>query len=93
MVSRVRASQWALVWAVAFAVVGMHHLATQEQTSHPATVSMTAAVVECCAHDVAEEHTPAPTEHHDSLHLCLAILAAVLGLALTLFALRGRADA
>ena len=78
---RTRASQWALVWAVAFAVVGMHHLGTHEQTAVAVT-----AVVDCCAHGASEEHAPGPAHQHDLLHLCLAILAAGLGLALAVLA-------
>ena len=85
---RIRASQWALVWAVAFAVVGMHHLGTQEPAAHPTTASTAATMVDCCAHGASDEHAPAPSGQHDMLHLCLAILCAVLGLTLTLFALR-----
>ncbi|MGM1060861.1 hypothetical protein [Saccharothrix sp. Mg75] len=88
---RIRASQWALVWAVAFAVVGMHHLGTQEPAAHPTAASAAVTVVDCCAHGASEEHAPAPGGQHDMLHLCLAILCAVLGLTLTLFTLRGRA--
>lgn len=86
---RTRASQWALVWAVAFAVVGMHHLGTQESTVHATTASAAATVADCCDH-ASEEHTPAPTGQHDILHLCLAILCAAMGLTLAMFALRGR---
>lgn len=86
---RTRASQWALVWAVAIAVVGMHHLGTQEPAIHATTASAAATVVDCCTH-ASEEHTPAPTGQHDMLHLCLAILCVALGLTLAVFALRGR---
>ncbi|WP_245950676.1 DUF6153 family protein [Saccharothrix carnea] len=86
---RTRPSQWALVWAVAFAVVGMHHLGTQEPVGHAATASAAATVVDCCDH-ASEEHTPVPTGQHDALHLCLAILCAALGLTLAVLALRAR---
>jgi hypothetical protein len=84
---RIRASQWALVWAVAFAVVGMHHLGTQAPPPAPTT----ATVVDCCADGMTDEHAPAPTGHHDMLHLCLAILCAVLVLTPVLVALCGKA--
>ncbi|ONI90981.1 hypothetical protein ALI22I_10975 [Saccharothrix sp. ALI-22-I] len=69
----------------------MHHLGTQEPAAHPTAASAVATVVDCCAHGASEERAPAPSEQHDMLHLCLAILAAAVGLALTLFAVRGRA--
>ncbi|WP_238412667.1 DUF6153 family protein [Saccharothrix deserti] len=87
---RTRASQWALVWAVAFAVVGMHHLGTQESAVRPTAASAAATVVDCCADDASEEHSPGSGGQHDMLHLCLAILAAALGLTLALLAVRGR---
>ena len=87
---RIRASQWALVWAVAFALVGMHHLGTQEPDAHPTTVSAAASVLDCCAHDASQEHAPNPAGQHDMLHLCLAILCAALSLALALFAMSRR---
>ncbi len=86
---RTQAPQWALVWAVAFAVVGMHHLGTQEPAVHTTTASAAATVADCCDH-ASEEHTPAPTGQHDMLHLCLAVLCAALGLTLAMAALRGR---
>ncbi|MER5265230.1 hypothetical protein ABTZ99_24445 [Actinosynnema sp. NPDC002837] len=82
---RTRASLWALVWAVAFAVVGMHHLGTHEQ----AAVTVT-AVADCCAHGASEEHAPGPVQQHDLLHLCLAILVAGLGLLLAVLVLLRR---
>jgi hypothetical protein len=68
------------VWAVALAVVGMHHLSTHEQSTH------TMAGVE----HVAGQHTPEPDGQHDVLHLCLAVLCVVLGLGLILMASRRR---
>ncbi|MEU4445269.1 hypothetical protein AB0K14_23175 [Actinosynnema sp. NPDC050801] len=87
---RTRASRWALVWAVAFAVVGMHHLGTQEPAAHAVTASAAVTPVDCCTDDASEEHAPAPTGQHDLLHLCLAILGVALGLTLAVFAVRGR---
>lgn len=81
---RLRASQWALVWAVAFAVVGMHHLGAHEPGTHEQTA--VATVADCCAHGASEEPGPGPMQQHDLLHLCLAILAAGVGLALALLA-------
>ncbi len=77
---RRQALRWALVWALALAVVGMHHLSTQPAVHE-------AVVAECCDHGVSGEHAPQQDGQHDMLHLCLAILSAALGLALILFAL------
>jgi hypothetical protein len=84
---RTRALQWALVWAVALAVVGMHHISAHDQSTH------TMAGVECCEHadpGMAGQHTPEPGGRHDMVHLCLAVLCVVLGLGLILLALRRR---
>ncbi|ONI80092.1 hypothetical protein ALI22I_42450 [Saccharothrix sp. ALI-22-I] len=78
-----------MVWAVAFAVVGMHHLGTQELAVHPTAASAAVTMADCCA-DASEEHDQDPAGQHDMLHLCLAILAAALGLALALLAIRRR---
>jgi hypothetical protein len=84
--ARTRATHWALVWAVAFAVVGMHHIGLHEQSSH----APMASAVDCCVDGVSGQHDPFPTGGHGAVHLCLAILAASLGLALALLALRRR---
>ncbi|MEV8435916.1 hypothetical protein AB0425_00950 [Actinosynnema sp. NPDC051121] len=84
--ARTRASHWALVWAVAFAVVGMHHIGLHERTAH-ATM---ASAVDCCADGASEPHAPFPADEHGAAHLCLAILVATLGLALALLAFRRR---
>lgn len=84
--ARTRASHWALVWAVAFAVIGMHHIGLHEQTTH----TTMASAVDCCADGASEPHDPFPAGGHGAAHLCLAILAATLGLALALLAVRRR---
>ncbi|KOX24406.1 hypothetical protein ADK67_18700 [Saccharothrix sp. NRRL B-16348] len=62
----------------------MHHLGAHEPGTHEqATV---ATVADCCAHGASEEPGPGPMQQHDLLHLCLAILAAGVGLALALLA-------
>lgn len=85
--SRARALRWALVWALVLAVVGMHHLSAQDG-SHPMASASVMAVDECCPLSATTEHAPKQDGEHDMLHLCLAILAAALVLALTLLVLR-----
>lgn len=56
-----RFTQWVLLCALVFAVVGMHHVAAAESPHAGHTVS----------HEQQEPH------EHDLLHLCLAVLVAV----------------
>jgi hypothetical protein len=86
---KVLAVRWLLLCALAFGLVGMHHLAT---TSHhdgehtevtavaaPAGERLTPTITEAVFADgCCDEHT---TGGHDLLHLCLVILAAGLVLA------------
>lgn len=89
--ARIQLLQWMLVWALAVAVVGMHHLATSEQSTHPMAGVSIAAHVDCCDHAdaaVSDQHAPMPGGRHDMLHLCLAVLCAALGIGLILIAAR-----
>jgi hypothetical protein len=58
--TRRRLTQWVLLCALVFAVVGMHHVAAAETPHAEHMVS----------HQQQEPH------EHDLLHLCLAVLAA-----------------
>ncbi|MFI9816860.1 DUF6153 family protein [Saccharothrix variisporea] len=82
MVTRASALRWVLVWAVALALVGMHHLSTHPSGDHTTTSATVMAADECCSH--ATENAPTQDSGHDMLHLCLAILSAALVLALAL---------
>lgn len=56
-----RVTQWVLLCALVFAVVGMHHVAAAE-TPHAA--------------HTASHHEEQQPHEHDLLHLCLAVLVA-----------------
>jgi hypothetical protein len=71
----------------------MHHLSTNDQSTHTMTGMTTVAGVGCCEHadpSVPGQHSPAPDGPHDMVHLCMAVLCVVLGLGLILMALRRR---
>ncbi|WP_394620406.1 hypothetical protein JNUCC0626_15250 [Lentzea sp. JNUCC 0626] len=57
-----RLTQWVLLCALVFAVVGMHHVAAAE-TPH-------------AEHTVSHQQEPEQPHEHDLLHLCLAVLVA-----------------
>lgn len=59
--TRRRLTQWVLLCALVFAVVGMHHVAAAESPH--------------AGHAVSHQQQPDPHDH-DLLHLCLAVLAA-----------------
>lgn len=59
--TRRRLTQWVLLCALVFAVVGMHHVAAAESPHAGHAVS----------HEQQDPHD------HDLVHLCLAVLAAV----------------
>jgi hypothetical protein len=84
---KVFAVRWLLLCALAFGVVGMHHLASMchgedhaevmlVAMSSPTTMIAPAAPSDdCCGAQLASGHgVPAGT--HDLMHVCLAILAA-----------------
>ncbi|MFC8042811.1 hypothetical protein [Nocardia sp. NPDC057353] len=77
--------------ALAASACSGHHFtstspAVTEHGTAPAEIGSPIADPGCCAHDTAGQVNagPEPAEHggHDALHLCLAILAAVVGVAL-----------
>jgi hypothetical protein len=75
--------RWLLPCALAFGVVGMHHLASMcQENSEQAEVTFSAApsderatVQTVTPDDCCGDHD-APAGTHDLLHLCLAVLAA-----------------
>ncbi|RBM19171.1 hypothetical protein DI005_15825 [Prauserella sp. PE36] len=68
--------RWALLCALALAVVAMHHVGSAPPAHGPESMPAVAAAT------VADGH-PAPDHgSHDLFHLCLAVLAAVGGLLL-----------
>jgi hypothetical protein len=69
-------TQWLLLCALLLGVVGMHHLAMSGEmaTGH----GMTQATAR---HERSPEE-PAPSSEHDVLHLCVAVLCAVVSLLL-----------
>ncbi|CCH29946.1 hypothetical protein ABZ816_32245 [Actinosynnema sp. NPDC047251] len=71
MIDRRRSLWWVLVCAVAFALVGMHHIAQE-----PAAPT---AVVMSEGHEL-----PQPHGDHDILHLCLVVLAVLIALGMFL---------
>jgi hypothetical protein len=81
---KVLAARWLLLCALAFGVVGMHHLASmcgpedgQATVMLAAMPGMTPAAPadDCCGEDMAGGHG-LPAGPHDLTHLCLAILVA-----------------
>lgn len=89
---KVLAARWLLLCALAFGVVGMHHLASMchhdddhaevtlvaMATPTPATAPDTPSD-DCCGGQMVGGHG-VPAGSHDLLHVCLAILAVGLGL-------------
>ncbi|HEX6354873.1 hypothetical protein [Actinophytocola sp.] len=69
----VRLRQWLLLAALAFALVGMHHVPSAPCGPH----------VEVTSHTLEQEqHCHTPEGGHDLLHLCLMVLGAVAGVLL-----------
>ena len=60
--TRRRLTQWVLLCALVFSVVGMHHVAAAE-TPH-------------ADHTMSQQQEPEQPHEHDLLHLCLAVLVA-----------------
>jgi hypothetical protein len=87
---KVLAARWLLLCALAFAVVGMHHLASMchhdgemtpvAMSSVTPTIAPVAPSDDCCGGQL----TGMPMSSHDLLHLCLAILTAGLVLGVLL---------
>lgn len=78
------AAQWALLCLLFLGVVGMHHvnMGTDMSGGH-AAVSTVAG-----SHGDHAPNAPEPAPAHDMLHLCLAILGAVVSLLLAWLLLR-----
>ncbi len=68
MIARRRSLWWVLVCAIAFALVGMHHIA--QEPAPVAAVSVSSG-----------NEAPQPHGEHDVLHLCLVVLAVLFVLA------------
>lgn len=83
-----RLRKWLLLCALAFALVGMHHIPTAPCDSHAAAVSHAAEQPE-------PEPCHTPESGHDLLHLCLMVLGFVAGITLAwlLLAITGAAGA
>ena len=71
--TRRRFTQWVLLCALVFAVVGMHHVAAAESPHAMHTVT---------------HQQDNPHDEHDALHLCVAVLVAAALLFLVLFLLK-----
>ncbi|MEC3979303.1 hypothetical protein [Amycolatopsis sp. H20-H5] len=81
-------ARWALLCALAWGVVAMHHVGTA-QPGHSMDDPAPAAMVMVAAPGLPAAD-PAPMDpgmHHDPLHLCLAVLGALAGLAVVLWLL------
>ncbi|MGW4213783.1 DUF6153 family protein [Lentzea sp. NPDC004789] len=69
-------TQWLLLCALFLGVVGMHHVATSGEM---ASVDNMTRVT---AHHERSPEEPTPSPEHDVLHLCVAVLCAVVSLLL-----------
>ncbi|MGW3958519.1 DUF6153 family protein [Amycolatopsis sp. NPDC005003] len=82
-----KARQVLLLCALALCVVAMHHVSTamnlQGTSAMPAMPAAQAAVVDAGS---GEQHPGTPDGAHDLLHLCLAVVSAVVALFLALAA-------
>ncbi|WP_410651502.1 DUF6153 family protein [Amycolatopsis sp. cmx-4-54] len=67
------ALRWLLLCAVALGLVGMHHVVAE--SGHDAGHSAVAMADPCCAD--TPSHDGVGHDGHSGLHLCLAVLAAV----------------
>jgi len=69
-------TQWLLLCALFLGVVGMHHVAANGEmaSGHDMT--------QVTAHHEHSPEEPAPSPEHDMLHLCVAVLCAVVSLLL-----------
>lgn len=87
------AARWSLLCALAFAVIGLHHLASMchhddEPTVVVAVIAtpllLPAAPADDCCDGMPIGEFGVPPGSHDLLHLCLAILVAGLALGMLL---------
>lgn len=74
-------TQWLLLCALFLGVIGMHHVAMSGDT--PSPHSATSAT----AHEQPAPEHPSPQPAHDMLHLCVAVLCAVVSLLLLAWSL------
>jgi hypothetical protein len=80
--TRAAGPRWLLLCLLLLGVIGMHHFASAEGHDQPTTAvshTMTDAPVPDPTH---EPERPAPSPAHDLLHLCMAVLCAIIGLLL-----------
>ena len=76
-----RTTQWVLLCALFLGVVGMHHVNVSDDMS-PAHGSASMS-----AHDTPTHEDPTPQPMHEMLHLCVAMLCAVVSLLLLVWLL------
>lgn len=76
-----RTIQWVLLCVLFLGVVGMHHVNVSNEMS-PAHGSMSTS-----AHHAPPSEDPAPQPMHEMLHLCVAVLCAVVSLLLLVWLL------
>ncbi|SDN35025.1 hypothetical protein SAMN04488074_1512 [Lentzea albidocapillata subsp. violacea] len=74
MGARGKTTQWVLLCALFLGVVGMHHVSVSNDMSHGS--------VPTSAHHPPPSEDPAPQPMHEMLHLCVAVLGAVVSLLL-----------
>ena len=71
-----RAIQWVLLCALFLGVVGMHHVNVSND------MSLAHGSMSTSAHHAPPSEDPAPLPTHEMLHLCVAVLCAVVSLLL-----------
>ncbi|WP_439659428.1 hypothetical protein ACSHWB_44815 [Lentzea sp. HUAS TT2] len=81
-----RAIQWIMLCVLFLGLVGMHHIATNDDMA-PARGSVSAS-----AHDAPSSDRPAPQPAHEMSHMCVAVLCAVVSLLLLVGLLLLRTD-
>ncbi|WP_112263090.1 DUF6153 family protein [Lentzea terrae] len=69
-----RTTQWVLLCALFLGVVGMHHVNVSND------MSPTHGSISTSAHHAPPSEDPAPQPMHEMLHLCVAVLCAVVSL-------------
>jgi hypothetical protein len=80
--TRAAGPRWLLLCLLLLGVVSMHHFAQADAHDQPAT-AVSHTMADAPASDLMHEPDgPAPSPAHDLLHLCLAVLCAIVGLVL-----------
>jgi hypothetical protein len=69
-------TQWLLLCALLLGVVGMHHVAMSGEMASGRDMT------QVTAHHQHSPEEPAPSPEHDVLHLCVAVLCAVVSMLL-----------